>query len=455
MMLFQSLSFRLALTYVGLFCASVAVLMGVYYWVSVIQPNEKVKAEVNREAKALSRIYLVEGQDRLVAALEARSARKAPRMAFHALIDPNGQVITTNLPSWPRKSAARWIEIEADIYRDGDEADHNALVRDHLFEDGARLMVGRDSEDIDDREEMVATAAIWIICGTIVLGFMGGSLMSLAIRARIDAVNLAARTVMEGDLSGRVPVRGTGDDFDKLGETLNLMLGRIEELFEAVRRVSDNVAHELRTPLSRLMARLDELRQGGLDADYSRALADAALQEAQRLHRIFDALLRIARIESGSNLAGMREIDVSTLAADAVEFHSPEAQARGIALDARITPGLRTVAEPDLLFQALSNLLDNALKYTPEGGRITVGAEGMGRTVTLSVGDNGPGISAAEKARVTERFYRSAHTAAFPGEGLGLSLVAAVARQHRGQLRFRDNAPGLIADLVIPRMRAE
>lgn len=449
MSLLQSLSFRLTLVYIGLFCTSVAVLMGLYYWVSVVRPTDEIKREVEREARLLSQIYIVDGQDALVAELRKRAVRSHKRMAFHALIDRNGHVVIANLPSWPKQVSRGWEEIEADIYLDGDEADHNALVRDRLFKDGARLIVGRDSEDLDDREEIVATAAVWIICGTLLLGIVGGLLMSLAIRRRIDAVNNAARTVMAGDLSGRVPVRGTGDDFDRLGETLNLMLSRIEELFEAVRRVSDNVAHELRTPLARLLVRLERLSANAAshDAD-DRTSAGEALEEARRLQRIFDALLRIARIEGQRHLAGMREADVSALLHDVAEFHEPAAMGGAITLRREIAPELHATLDPDLVFQAISNLLDNAIKYTPSGGEVVLGGGRRGGQLVLSVSDNGSGLAPEDFGRVTERFYRSDAARKSPGEGLGLSLVAAIARQHGAELVFRDNHPGLRVELI-------
>lgn len=448
----HSLSFRLALVYIGLFCTSVAVLMGLYYWVSVVRPTNEIKVEVSREAKLLSQIYEIGGDDALVAELRRRSVRPNKRMAFHVFIDKRGHVAIANLPSWPKIAARGWLEIEADVHLDGDETDHNALVKDQVFKDGARLIVGRDSEDLDDREQIVATAAVWIICGTLLLGMAGGLLMSRAIRMRIDAVNTAARTVMRGDLSGRVPVRGTGDDFDRLGETLNLMLSRIEDLFEAVRRVSDNVAHELRTPLSRLLVRLERLSEEAGDSAQDMAAREAvaqALEEARRLQRIFNALLRISRIEGQRNLIEIRDSDVSSLVADVAEFHEPAATVRSINLHSDIVPDLRADVDVDLIFQALSNLLDNALKYTPIGGKIELRASQIGNKLLLTVSDNGPGLKAEDRDRVTERFYRGAASRQVPGEGLGLSLVAAIAQQHGAELVFRDNDPGLSVELII------
>lgn len=449
MRLFQSLSFRLALTYVGLFCVSVAALLGMYYWLNIQQPLDVVKQRVDLEMREMSQIYIVEGRDALVAALDARASKHEADEPFHAFIDADGRVITANLPSWPKSVTPGWLEIEADIYHNGDETDHNAMTRDRKFQDGRRLLIGRDTEDIADLQESLGETAAWILSGTVVLGIVGGLLMSLAIRRRIEAVNRAALTVIRGDLSGRVPVRGTGDDFDRLGETLNLMLARIEELFESVRRVSDSVAHELRTPLTRLLSRLERLETID-DASERQAMAEGAIAEARRLDAIFDALLRIARIETGRHQSAMQPVDISKLVAAVAEFHEPDAENRSIGFETEIASGLQATADPDLLFQALSNLLDNAFKYTPAGGRVKISADTYGGLLTLTVSDNGRGIDPAETSRLTERFYRGAGAADLPGEGLGLSLVAAVVHQHHGALAFTDNHPGLRVDFSLP-----
>lgn len=454
MRLLGSLSFRLALTYVGLFSLSVAALLAGYYWISIAGPLDKAKRAVDLEARALAGVYIVDGAAALEEALLRRSKEPAPRKAFHAFIDADGRVVAANLPSWPQAAGDGFIEIEADLYRDGDEEDHQALARDRVFDDGARLVVGRDVEDIDELREQLGSAAAWILGMTMLLGALGGALMSRAIGRRIEAINRAARTVIEGDIGGRVPVRGTGDDFDRLGETLNAMLKRIGELFDSVRRVSDNVAHELRTPLARLLVRLERLEAAPDDPETRRALVAEALDDARRLNRIFDAVLRVARIESGRHAAGMRLVDLGEIAADAAEFYAPDAEARGMLLGTVIAPGLRAKVDPDLVFQALANLVDNALKYGRPGGRIVVGAQARNGAAVLSVADDGPGVAGAERARLTERFWRGENADGAPGDGLGLSLVAAVANRHHAQLSFVDNAPGLKVELMFAREAA-
>lgn len=448
MRLLHSLSFRLALTYVGLFCASVAVLLGFYYWYSIMRPLDEVRSQVALETRELSQIYIVEGKTALIAALRQRVERRAGHRPFHAFLTPDGDILTANLPSWPTTAQPGWFMIEADIYHDGDETDYNSLTRDTHFRDGHRLLVGRDVEAIADLEEALTFAASGLLASTVLLGMVGGLLMSLAIRRRIDAVNRAALTVIEGDLSGRVPVTGSGDDFDRLGETLNLMLGQIEELFEALRRVSDNVAHELRTPLTRLIARLERL-ETSRDASSQQALLREAIDESHRLHGIFDALLRIARIETGRHQTGFATVDLSALAASAAEFYEPDADHRQITLTAAIEPGVSAKGDPDLLFQAVSNLIDNALKFTPTGGRIAVSVARRGAEAVVAVSDSGSGVEPDEIDRLTERFYRGRRTGGVVGAGLGLSLVAAIAARHDAALRLVDNMPGLRVELVL------
>lgn len=450
MRILQSLSFRLALIYVALFGLSVAALLAFYFWISVRAPLEAVQTRVQGEADAYARVYILDGADALVRGLEARAVRLDDRMPFHAFLDPEGRVLSSNLPSWPAYAGRRWLWIEADIYADGDETDHEAIVLDRRFDDGARLLIGRDVEDIDDLREQLVAAAWWMLAGTMLLGVVGGALMSRAIGRRIETINRAARTVIAGDLSGRVVTRGSGDDFDRLGETLNLMLARIEELVESVRRVSDSVAHELRTPLMRMLVGLEELAEEK-DEDRRRQLAEEAIEEARRLHRLFDALLRIARIESGRHRARTEPVALDRLVADAVEFHQPEADARGRRLHLGTVDAGTVSGDPDLLFQAVSNLIDNAVKYTPSGGEIIVSVEGEGQQIRLSVCDDGIGIPAAERSRVTQRFFRGEGTSGIPGAGLGLSLTSAVAALHQARLEFPDRDRGTRADMIFPR----
>ncbi|WP_046191885.1 sensor histidine kinase, partial [Sphingomonas sp. SRS2] len=444
--LVHSLSFRLALTYVGLFAASLLVVLGSFYLVVIYLPLESAKSEVQREARSLQNSYIVDGAPAVVERLRARERAPNPRRAFHAFIDREGHVLSANLPSWPNQLTEGWWRLEADDYLEGDEIDYEALTIDHGFDDGARLLVGRDIEDVSEIEEVLASGTLVVLAAALVVGILGGGLMSLAIGRRIEAVSATARRVMAGDLSQRVPVRGSGDDFDRLAETLNLMLTRIEEALEAVRRVSDSVAHELRTPLARLKADLEDAATEGHEARLA-----SAISEANRLEKIFDAVLRIARIEAGRHDATTRPVDLSTLLEDVVDYYLPAADERRIDFVATIEPGLIVNADGDLIFQAMANLIDNAIKYAPARGKVALTAQLASAAVIVTLDDNGPGIPPEHRARVTERFYRAPSVSDQPGEGLGLSLVAAVAALHGSAIIFEDGEPGLRVRWTIPR----
>ncbi|KMS55496.1 hypothetical protein V474_18875 [Novosphingobium barchaimii LL02] len=449
--LLRSFSFRLALTYAGLFCLSVALLMSAGYWLRVTLPMDRTRQLVDDEYHKFRAAYLAHGVDATRIALDRRASHAGDRKAFHALLAPDGHVATANLPSWPAKPLGHLTIIEADTFVDGTEIDHNALVSDHLLPGGARLMIGRDVEDITDDAEVLRTAAIWIFGVTVMLGLSGGWLMSLAIGRRIEAVTLAARQVMDGDLAGRVQVRGTNDDFDRLGETLNLMLSRIQSLFSAVQSVSDNAAHELRTPLARLIGRLETLEQIAGDDPAMRMAAGDAIVEANRLQQILSALMRISRLENGRHPLELQRTDVIQLLEDIVEFYQPEAERLGMELVVSARRPLVADLDLDLVFQALSNLLDNALKHgASEGRRIELAAAKTRDGLHLSVQDDGPGLDAGDAQRVTQQFYRGRSSARVPGDGLGLSMVAAIAHAHGAALEFTASGPGLRVSLVFP-----
>lgn len=445
----RSMTFRLALAYSALFVVSYAAMGGLAWWIFVTSPLAEVRRTVLAEVQALSSVYERKGASALVAALNARTEKPARRRAFHALIGPGGEWIAANMPAPPPLVASPWFRFEFETFDHGLARENEAYTYERRFPDGTRLLVARDTEDVDEREELIGQAIGWGTAVAVLLGVLGGVLMSRAVGRRIDAITGTAERVMAGDLSGRVELRGTGDDFDHLAETLNAMLDRIESLIQSVARVSDSIAHELRTPLARIRADLEELDGAG-DAATREALIAQANESAARLQSTFDALLRIARIEAGRHALAADSVNLSALVADAAELYAPAAEAEGLRLDIAVEPGIRVWGDRDLLFQAVANLIDNAVKYTPPGGSVRVALTREGAGARIGVADDGPGVGADDLPRITERFFRAPAQAAAAGQGLGLALVDAVARCHHAELTFQNANPGLAATLSLP-----
>ena len=442
-----SLTFRVTLAYLCFLTLTFAVVLGTAWWIGVHLPIERVEEQVAGEARQVVAAYSSAGPAEALRLLKSRRPDAGVGMAFHALLEKDGRPILANLPSWPSEAQGGWQYYEADLYHDGDEDDHVSLSLDFALGDGRRLIIGRDIEDIDYRRQLIEQGAIWVSIALPFLGLLGGWLMSGVIGRRLERFNRTARTVMSGDLSGRVEVGGSGDDFDRLSATLNLMLDRIEQLVASVSRVSDSIAHELRTPLARLRTELEALAENGDEGQ--RAGVRAAILETERLQQTFDALLRIARLETGRHMLAAGDIPVDSLLADAVELYEPEAEARGQRLTLDVEPGLAVSGDRNLLFQAVVNLVDNAVKFAPAGGLIEVTGEARGGSVVLAVRDNGRGVTAEERGRVAERFYRAPGTEALPGTGLGLALAAAVATATGGRLDFPGVEKGFVARLTL------
>jgi signal transduction histidine kinase len=305
---------------------------------------------------------------------------------------------------------------------------------------------------------MVRSAMLWGLGVMALFGIGGGYWVSRKLLTRIDALAATTRTIMDGDLAGRLPVTGSGDELDRLSESLNLMLARIEQLMAGLREVSDNIAHDLKTPLNRLRNRVEQaLREPYGEVAYREAL-ERTIEEADELIKTFNALLSIARLEAGAGGESREKLDVSALLRDVAELYEPVADERGIELRADTDGPIFVRADRQLLGQAIANLIDNALKYgAPEpssgnGSRpeVEVSAVMKGSTAEIVVTDGGPGVPVADRERVLDRFVRLEASRSEPGSGLGLSLVAAVARLHGGSLRLEDNEPGLRVVLALP-----
>ncbi|WP_458095475.1 ATP-binding protein [Roseomonas sp. WA12] len=444
----SSLSFRSTLLYTLVFGASVALMFFMYFFHNVVRPIQDIKTSVYVEARDLGAVYRSEGTDALVSALLARGPAEGGRKPYHVVMSASGQTVASNLERVPPRGSEAWLQFEADTRLNGEEDDHTALVYDSRLFDGGRLLIGYDIEDLVQRRATVTSAATWMVLGSLPFGLLGGAVMSYVIGQRIDAIGMTARRIMSGHLEERIPIRESGDDFDKLAMTLNLMLDRIQQLLDSFRSASDTIAHELRTPLARLHADLSDLRRtlpGTVPPQ-----ADAAVEEAQKLVTLFDSVLRIARIESRGSLATRRAIDLTQVLSDVAEVFGPASEERAVELNADIQPDLVVVGDQNLVFQAVGNLVDNATKYAQPGGRVDLKACITDVGIEVQVIDNGPGIPAEQRDVVFERFIRLPQTAAVAGAGLGLSFVRAVAVAHGSEITLGDAAPGLVVTWTFP-----
>ena len=425
-----------------------ATLFAGLYLFGVRQPIAGIQSVVAKEAQSLGELDRRDGQDALISALEQRRVRPSSEKAFDALIGPDGHVITGNFPSFPALRKGDWMRVEADLYRDGDEDDHDALTRDMLLSGGRRLLVGRDVEVFADRQELMIEAALWSAIAVLLFGIAGGLVISRISGGRLESVSRTAHAIMAGNLDVRVPVRGSGDDFDQLGLTLNSMLDRNQQLVESIGRVSDSIAHELRTPLARLHALLEQL--DGEDEEQARnRLIAASLDEARRIESTFDALLRVARLQTGRHCLRRDPVDLAALLADAVQYYEPEAEAKG----GRIVANLKActvTGDRDLLFQLIANLIDNGVKFALEGGQVDVLLEPSRGEAVIRVRDNGPGVPSELRPRLTERFFRAPGVERLPGTGLGLTIASAIVDAHAGVLAFAGTSGAFEVEVRIP-----
>ena len=450
----RSSTFRLVLLYMALVSGSVLVLFGFIYWATAGFMDRQADVTIEAEIQGLAEQYRQRGLGGLKTVIAERVAKDPTGSSVYLLVDKDLQPIVGNLSRWPVTPVAEagWVDFTLrERGPDGTE-EHRARGRAFLLVGNLRLLVGRDVRDLERTRSLIVGALGWGLAISVGLALAGGLMMTSSMVRRIEAINDTSREIVEGDLTRRIPASGAGDDFDRLVGNLNGMLDRITGLMETVRQVSDNIAHDLRTPLTRLRSRLEIARAQQGDGDpEARAAVEQAIEEADGLLATFQALLRIARIEAEQRREGFAAVELGPLLTDVAELYEPVAADRDQTIALQVTDGVVIDGDRDLLFQAVANLVDNAIKYTPIGGHIVLGLRLAGDAVELSVADTGPGIPADQRERVFDRFHRLESSRSTPGSGLGLSLVRAVARLHGATIRLTDNAPGLRVTLALPR----
>ena len=456
--LLRTTAFQLTLAYLVIFILFAAALLGYFALNTRRLITEQITTTVETEISGLREQYNQGGIRRLVIVVDLRSRR--PGSSLYLVTTAAGEELAGNVGSLEPGVLDHpgWLETNYRRLEAPEGNDHRALVQVVQVPGGFRLLVGRDLEERERLFGIIANAAQWSVALVIVLGLAGGFFVSRRVLNRIEAMTGTAQTIMAGDLAGRLPVAGTGDELDRLAEHLNAMLERIEALMRGLKEVSDNIAHDLKTPLTRLRNRCEQALRGSSSVDDYRAALESTIAESDDLIRTFDALLMIARAESGQARDNMTEFDAAEIARDVGELYEPLADEKGIALTVDAPAAAPVRGNRELVSQALANLIDNAIKYAgPDGqlngapAEIVVKAGNDGERIAISVADRGPGIAEADRGRVVERFVRLEQSRSEPGSGLGLSLAAAVARLHGGELKLEDNHPGLRSIIALPR----
>lgn len=452
--LLRTTVFKLSLVYLVVFALGAGlVLMRVGMNVKELF-DDQIDQTVEAEIAGLSEQYRQGGIRRLVETVERRANQ--PGSSLYLVTTFAGERIAGNVAQLPVGVLERPGLIETRYARmDGIVAEHRALARIFLLPGGFRLLVGRDLEDREALRGMMVRALLTSLGWLVLIGAAGGIFVAMRVLRRVDAMSASAQTIMSGDLSQRLPRTGSGDELDRLATSLNAMLERIGELMKGLQEVSDNIAHDLKTPLTRLRNGVDEALRAAQTPDDYRACLEKVVEEADGLIRVFNALLMIARLESGAAQEAMQDFDVAEVARDVAELYDAVAEEQGIMLTLDAQAPLMMRGGRELIGQALANLVDNAIKYgspceNGSQGVVNIAARRMGDRIELTVADRGAGIAAQDRARVLERFVRLEGSRSRPGSGLGLSLASAVARLHHGALRLDDNEPGLRVTLDLP-----
>ncbi len=455
--LFRATAFRLALAILAVSAVGAGVVLAIIAWQVVAVVDEEIARTIDAEAKGLTDAYNHDGLVGLYSSIETR--KRQPGASLYLLTDPAGESLAGNVEQIPLEVLERhgFIVVNYRTNGPGDRV-RQALVRIYKLPPGFLLMVGHDLGDRARIEGVMVRALAISLIFFAALAALGALFVARNVLKRIDDINTSAHRIMAGDIARRLPVAGSGDELDRLANSLNAMLERIGVLMQGLREVSDNIAHDLRTPLTRLRSHAEAALAFGDDPAAYRAALEKTIDESDGLIKIFNALLLIARAEAGGGVDGQSSFELGEAARAVVELYEPIADEQGVDLTVAIDGKLFVRGNRELIGQTIANLVDNSLKYGAydEGASpkarpaIRVAARRAGDFVELTVSDRGPGISPADRERVLGRFVRLEGSRSRPGSGLGLSLAAAVARMHGGRVELEDNAPGLRVRVILP-----
>ena len=431
-------SFRLTLLYAGLFGCSALILLGVIYGATGAYMSSSLDAAIDSDIAELEDSLRAGGTEALTVQVAERLRQAPLGPMYYLLEEPTGEVIAGNIPPFHGGEGRFDLKVPRPNSPSVAVHAHGITLVDHEY-----LMVGVDAVPRREMRRFILRLFEWSSAITLVLAVAGGALMSGSLLRRIETISQTARGIMAGDFSRRIPARGTGDEFDRLVESLNAMLERNEAAMESVRRVSHDIAHDLRTPLTRLRQRLDLAQRRAQSVDEWRRAAEGCISDMDAILETFGGLLRIAQIESGMPAHRFTKVDLSELLRTVVEVYQPMAEGKEQRFTADVASELRVWGDRELLTQMIANIIENAMKHSPMGESIGLVATGLPGAMVVVVSDSGPGIPAEERGRVFRRFYRLERSRSTPGSGLGLSLVEAIAALHQVGIQLTDNRPGL------------
>ncbi len=445
---FQTESFRLAAIYAGLFVGSMVVLIALVYFIVAHAFEADLLRGSDDDLAAIRRAYVAELAKRPSKAIHEAKEMIDDRLlatdtADVFLLQKGTRTrIAGNLPVMtPKPGILRFPDpLPSD---DGGRNEHIILGRGEFLAGDLYAFVGRDLYAAKKAETAVLRIFGWVLLASLVTASAGGLLLSQSFLRRVDAITDTCRGIMAGRLGDRIPVRGTRNELDRLAATINDMLDRIGALMESLRQVSNDIAHDLRTPLAHLRYRLEQARTGARSTDDYAAAVDAAIADSDTLLAMFAALLRIAQIEAGARQAGIEEVDIAALLTRVGDLYKPLMDDAGHPFDIQLSSCAHVRGDPQLLLQLLANLLDNAVHHTPRGARVGLIAAMDGAQPTVAVTDEGPGIPVEDRQKVFRRFFRREQSRTTPGSGLGLALVSAIADLHGAEISLLDNHPGL------------
>jgi signal transduction histidine kinase len=446
--LIRTTSFRLTLIYAALFAVSALILFGVIYWATSHYMRNELDAAIDSDVNELREGFAAGGPTLLQQLIDERTKEMPNGPILYLFEERDGKVAAGNLPALKPQLGHFDIEVPGLLY----PADRRGAIYVHgvSLADGEFLAVGADAHQLADMKRFVLRSFGWCFAIGLLLALGGGALMSNSLLRRVDGVVRASRAIMDGNLSQRIPIRGTDDEFDRLAASLNAMLDKTQASLEGMRQVSNDVAHDLRTPLTRLRQRLELVRRKPASSEELARAIDRSIIDTDAILETFGALLRIAQLEGAPSTARFATIDLSELLFTVAEVYQPMAEERRQRLIIKVAPQLETVGDRELLTQLLANVIENGIRHSPCEAAITITATHDAERIAVVIADTGPGIPAAEREKVFRRFYRLEASRTTPGNGLGLSLAAAIASLHRIAIELGDNDPGLRVSLHFP-----